>query len=185
MGKPRPRTPGGDVVELGESILGAWETSHRTTVFLVKELPSTLWRAHVPEVPRRTIRSIAAHIHNCRRNWIATLGEGRRIAVPGRVDPFRVRQKDLVTALNRSGDGLRRVIEAALDHGGTLPTPPHYVWRNLPLDASHVLCYFVAHEGHHRGQIVLAARQLGHRLPVSITGGLWDWSRRVKEARAR
>ena len=170
-------------MNLSEHILGAWETNHRTTAFLVKELPRALWGANVPEVPRRSIRSIAAHIHNCRRNWIRTLGEGQRIAPPNRVDPFRVRQNELLTALDRSGAGMRRLLQLGLDHGGTLPMPPHYAWRNLPLDVPHVLSYFVAHEGHHRGQIVLVARQLGHPLPVSITGGLWAWSRRVKEAR--
>jgi len=41
----------------------------------------------------------------------------------------------------------------------------------------------VAHEGHHRGQIVLLARQTGHRLPGEITAGLWQWSQRAKEAK--
>jgi uncharacterized damage-inducible protein DinB len=47
----------------------------------------------------------------------------------------------------------------------------------------HVLAYFVAHEGHHRGQIVLVARQLGHRLPLAVTDGLWQWTKRAAEAR--
>jgi DinB family len=38
------------------------------------------------------------------------------------------------------------------------------------------------HEGHHRGQIVMLARQLGHRLPVEITGGLWHFAKRSTEA---
>jgi uncharacterized damage-inducible protein DinB len=46
------------------------------------------------------------------------------------------------------------------------------------------LTYFVAHEGHHRGQIVMLARQLGYRLPVEITGGLWHFTKRSKEARS-
>jgi uncharacterized damage-inducible protein DinB len=67
------------------------------------------------------------------------------------------------------------------DRGGRIPTSSAYTWRNLPLDVGHVLTYFVAHEGHHRGQIVMLARQLGYRLPVEITGGLWHFSKRSKE----
>jgi uncharacterized damage-inducible protein DinB len=41
----------------------------------------------------------------------------------------------------------------------------------------------VAHEAHHRGQIVLVARALGHRLPSAVTGGLWQWTKRAAEAK--
>jgi uncharacterized damage-inducible protein DinB len=65
----------------------------------------------------------------------------------------------------------------------SIPPTPVYVWRNLPLDVGHVLTYFVAHEGHHRGQLVLVARQLGHRLPKDVANGLWLWSKRSVEGR--
>jgi uncharacterized damage-inducible protein DinB len=42
----------------------------------------------------------------------------------------------------------------------------------------HVLTYFVAHEAHHRGQIVMVARQTGHRLPRAVIDGLWQWKGR-------
>jgi uncharacterized damage-inducible protein DinB len=42
---------------------------------------------------------------------------------------------------------------------------------------AHVLTYFVAHEAHHRGQIVMVARQTGHRLPVKTISALWQWKR--------
>jgi uncharacterized damage-inducible protein DinB len=70
------------------------------------------------------------------------------------------------------------------DRGGAIPASSSYSWRNLPLDVGHVLTYFVAHEGHHRGQIVMLARQLGYRLPAEITGGLWQWSKRAQEAQS-
>jgi hypothetical protein len=67
--------------------------------------------------------------------------------------------------------------------GGNVPPSKGYVWRNLSLDVPHVLAYFVAHEGHHRGQIVMLARQLGHRLPAEVAAGLWQWTQRSREAR--
>jgi uncharacterized damage-inducible protein DinB len=45
----------------------------------------------------------------------------------------------------------------------------------------HFLSYFVAHEAHHRGQLCMLARQLGHRLPAEVTGGLWQWKKRSRE----
>jgi hypothetical protein len=99
------------------------------------------------------------------------------------VDAARVSRRDLVPALRRSGRGIHELLVLGLEQGGTIPTPSTYVWRNLPLDVGHVLTYFVAHEAHHRGQIVMAARALGHRLPPEVVNGLWQWTTRSREVR--
>jgi len=70
---------------------------------------------------------------------------------------------------------MEALLELGFAAGGTLPPSKGYVWRNLPLDVGHVLAYFVAHEAHHRGQIVMLARQLDQRLPAAVTNGLWWW----------
>jgi hypothetical protein len=102
--------------------------------------------------------------------------------VPKSVDRHKVTPKDLIPALQLSGNGILSLLEFGCDHGGTIPASSAYVWRNLPLDVGHVLGYFIAHEGHHRGQIVMLARQLGHRLPAEVTNGLWHWVKRSREA---
>jgi uncharacterized damage-inducible protein DinB len=124
---------------------------------------------------------IAGHIHNARCTWIKTLGEEHGITVPGNVDRHKVRTKALISALERSSKGISSLLKFGFDHGGSIPATTAYGWRNLPLDVGHVLGYFIAHEGHHRGQIVMLARQLGYRLPVEVTGGLWHWSKRSQE----
>jgi uncharacterized damage-inducible protein DinB len=153
----------------------------RVTIYLVEQLPDVLWDAGIPGSPRRTIRMVASHIHNGRCMWIKTLGKPHGIAVPAAVDRHRVTRSQLVGALKRSGRGIAGLLALGLEHEGQIPPTPAYVWRNLPLDVGHVLAYFVAHEGHHRGQIVLVARQLGHRLPDSVRNGLWQWNKRAAE----
>jgi uncharacterized damage-inducible protein DinB len=166
-----------------EKLLDAWRTNNRVTMFLVEHLPRELWAATVPGAPRKSVRMIAGHIHNARCRWIKTLGSEHGLGLPQQVDRHKVSPKELLTALRRSSRGMIELLTLGLDHGGVLPDSSSYVWRNLPLDIPHVLIYFVAHEAHHRGQIVMLARQLGHRLPVEITGGLWHFAKRSKESR--
>lgn len=162
-------------------VLDAWKTNNRVTVFLVERLPSEVWNAPVPGMPRRTVQMIAGHLHNARCMWIKTLGAEHGIKLPHSVDRYNVKPKSLIKALGQSSRGIIGLLRLGFENGGTIPSSRAYVWRNLPLDVGHVLTYFVAHEGHHRGQIVMIARQLGSRLPVEVTGGLWHFSRRSKE----
>ena len=171
-------------VDLSATLIDSWKTNSRVTEYLVEHVPDELWEAAVPGAPRRTIRMIGGHLHNSRRSWIRTLGQEHGIAVPAAVDSRKVTRRQLLVSLKRSGRGIAALLELGFANGGNLPPSRRYVWRNLPLDVPHVLSYFVAHEGHHRGQIVLLARQLGHRLPSGITSGLWHWTTRVREARA-
>jgi len=168
-------------LDLRETMLAAWRTNNRVTVFLLEHLPDELWGGKVPGAPRRTVRMIAGHIHNARCMWIKMLGRRHGIRAPKNVSRHTVTRRQLVSALERSSDGILELLELGINQGGRIPASG-VAWLNLPVDVVHVLAYLVAHEGHHRGQIVLLARQTGHRLPIEITGGLWQWSKRAKEA---
>lgn len=41
------------------------------------------------------------------------------------------------------------------------------------------------HDAHHRGQICMLSRQLGHRLPNQVGFGMWEWNKRRQEAGAK
>ena len=161
-----------------ESLIAAWRTNNRVTTYLIENLPSELWAENVPGVPRRTIRTIAAHLHNSRCGWIKSLGARHGISVPSRVDLRTVRPPELLHALSRSSEGIIELIRLGAERGGSVP-PAH--WQNFPTDLVHFLNYFVAHEAHHRGQLILIARQLGHRLPREVVDGLWQWKTRSRE----
>jgi uncharacterized damage-inducible protein DinB len=159
-------------------LIAAWRTNDRATVLLVEHLPFALWSRQVPGIPRLTVGMIAAHIHNSRCRWIKSLGASHGVEVPQLVNLRRVRPAELVKALSRSSEGMVRLIELGMAHGGRLPRA---TWQNFPTDLHHFLSYFAAHEGHHRGQLCMVARQLGQRLPRAIAGGVWQWTRLSRE----
>lgn len=159
-------------------LIDAWRTSHRVTVYLVENLPAELWSMNVPASPRRTFRTIAAHIHNTRCMWIKMIGASHGVKVPRLVDARKVTPSQLSRALERSSEGMIALIRLGVARGGTIPPA---AWQNFPTDLVHFLSYFVAHEAHHRGQLCMLARQLGHRLPAEVTAGLWQWKKRARE----
>jgi uncharacterized damage-inducible protein DinB len=165
-------------VSEGRALIAAWETNNRVTVYLIKNLPAELWSMKIPGSSRRTVGAIAVHIHNARCMWIKMIGARHGVVVPQSVDVRSINSSELLRALRQSSRGMIDLIKLATTRGGSIPPA---AWQNFPTDVVHFLNYFVAHEAHHRGQLCMLARQLGHRLPTEVTAGLWQWKTRSKE----
>ncbi|HXI20045.1 MAG TPA: DinB family protein [Gemmatimonadales bacterium] len=172
-------------LELYDLIVPAWQTNARVTADLVRALPVPIYRAPIPGFPRRTVRAMAVHLHNSRCRWLRTLGQPLGIRVPRLVDADREGKPALVRALHDSARGMTELLARACQRDGRLPATSTYVWRNLALDVGHILTYFVGHEAHHRGQLILVARQLGHPIPKGPRDRLWWWKPAQGRARGR
>ena len=167
-----------------ESILDAWHVNNRAMTFLVGNFPGDIWPAALADFPRKTIRSIAAHVHNVRCQWLKSLAKSAGFRPPRRVDPRTVTPRALAAALEASNKEMIRLFEAGIENGGDFPgVSSKFIWGAMPRNAILFLAYAISHESHHRGQILLLARALGHRLPSSLVGGLWQWSSRLRECR--
>lgn len=164
-----------------EAILSTWKTNNRTTIYLVDCIPEDLWNMKIPGLPRKTIGTIAAHIHNARCMWIKMTGKGEIVEVPERVNLRQADCREVLGGLRNSGRIMSELLKACIDNGGKLPFTP--AWLNFPNDVVHFLSYFVAHESHHRGQLILLARQFNQKLPEEVTDGVWQWKKRLKEVK--
>lgn len=165
-------------------VLDAWCINARVTSLLVRSLPLAVWALALPRTPRRTVRSVAAHLHNCRRLWVQSLGKGSSISIPPRVDQRTVSRRDLLKALRLSEQAIHRMLLAGQVNHGRMPgVASAFVYGAMPRDVILLAGYALSHEAHHRGQLVMMARELGHPLPTEAVTGLWQWSSRLREAR--
>jgi len=160
-------------------LLAAWQTSNRVTEFFFENLPNELWNEKIPGASRKTIRMVAGHIHNARCMWIKMIGKNYGITPPKGVDRRLIKRASLLSALKKSNNTMIKLINIGLAQNGTLGVD--VPWMNMPPDVTHFICYMIAHEAHHRGQIILVARSLGHRLRPEVTNGIWQWKKRHKE----
>ncbi|WP_428236670.1 DinB family protein [Gracilimonas sp.] len=159
---------------LSESIIKTWKTGNRITSYLIENIPDDVWTESVPGYQQKTVRMIAGHLHNSRCMWLKTEGDKAPITLPEHVDRYNVTKEELLKALKVSSREILKLLEFYISLEKNIP--------GFALDAVHFLTYLISHEAHHRGQIIMVSRQLGHKLPEEVTYGVWKWSKRAKES---
>ena len=127
----------------------------------------------------RTIAAMFAHLHNCRLTWLKN--SAPHLECPAPLDPYRCTIKQASAAHSRSGMQCLRMLEDALsaDPKRRVTKFSRGSWApEWPASAA-MFAYMFSHEGHHRGQILMLAHQLGYRLPQE---GIWQWDKLWKQA---
>lgn len=168
MPKTSKESTNGNYVEhLPASLLNAFQINNRINLYLLENLPAEAWTAKPPEGKGRTVAAIVAHMHNVRVMWLKACGAQR---VPEQLDRASVSPAQASQAVNESCEALSEIIQHALATDGRV--------KGFKPDVAGFLGYLIAHDAHHRGQITMLARQLGHPLPKQAMFGMWEWGRR-------
>lgn len=154
-----------------DALLKAYSASARVNQYLIERLHPTVWRARSPLPKGRTIAALVAHIHNCGLRYLERTAPGVR--VPAELDRHRVTPAQAARALRAKRNAVLGIVGAALRDDRRIV--------GFPYDAAGYLTYYMAHDAHHRGQIVLQARLLGHPISQKTMSGMWQWNPRAKE----
>ncbi len=151
--------------QLPLALLNVFDTNNRINHYLIDNLPPEAWQAKPDK--GRTIAAIVAHMHNVRVMWLkATKAD----EIPEQMDRATVTPSQALRALESSREALSLVISRALEGDGRI--------KGFRPDVAGFLGYLISHDAHHRGQIAMLARQLGHPLPQKAMFGMWEWGSR-------
>ncbi|HVM43967.1 MAG TPA: DinB family protein [Gemmatimonadales bacterium] len=159
-------------LDLGSALLSALATSERINQYLLDGLPEAAWRAETPG-EGRSIAAVVSHLHNTRLMWLKVAAKGAKI--PAQLDRLKVTRAQASKALAASHAAVAKLVESSLASNGRI--------KNFPPDVAAFVAYLLSHDAHHRGQICMLARQVGHRLPNAVIFGMWEWNKRRQEAR--
>jgi uncharacterized damage-inducible protein DinB len=151
-----------------DALLNAFEINDRINQYVIDSLPTEAWRAEPPQGKGREVAAMVAHMHNVRVMWLKASAKGSKI--PDQLDRYTVTPAQAKKALEQSRAALSAVLKVALAGDGRV--------RGFKPDAAAFFGYLIAHDAHHRGQIAMLARQVGHPLPQKAMFGMWEWGTR-------
>jgi uncharacterized damage-inducible protein DinB len=148
-----------------DSLIAAFSTNNRLNEYLLKAVPDAAWRAEPPNGKGRTIAAIFSHMHNVRGMWLKVAAKGTEI--PEKLERDKCTKAEVEEALDQSWRALETVLQQSLSSDGRI--------KGFKPDAGGFLGYLLAHDAHHRGQISMLARQVGHPISQAAMFGMWEW----------
>jgi uncharacterized damage-inducible protein DinB len=160
-------------IALGEALVQSLAVNERINQYLLENLDDEAWRADPPGGKGRTVAAIVAHVHNVRHMWLSAAATNTGIVLPEKVDRSVLTKAQAGKALAKSHAALSALVRQSIEGDGRI--------RDFRPDVVNFVGYVIAHEAHHRGQVTMLARQVGHPLPQKAGFGMWEWGSRWKE----
>jgi uncharacterized damage-inducible protein DinB len=171
------------LAEIRDSLLETYACNDAMNQLILTEVDPRAWRAEPPgkKGSGRTIAAIFAHLHNCRLNWLKNSAPHLRRPAP--LDPDRCTIKQAAAAHRMSGAQCVCMLTDALSASANRRVTKFSrgSWAQVWPAGATMFAYMFSHEAHHRGQILMLAHQLGHRV-LDKTPGVWHWEKLWKQA---
>jgi uncharacterized damage-inducible protein DinB len=160
------------LLDFKKSLLESFDVNEKANQLLLSNISEAAWKADSPTGKGRCIADIAAHIHHVRLMWLSAADKTAK--VPAKLDSETATREQVQAALKASAAAIGKLLTTALeDPSGKVP--------NFRPDVVNFVGYMIAHDSHHRGQIAMLARQVGHPVPPKVAFGLWEWGTLWKE----
>ena len=162
---------------LENQILETWRIHQRSTIFLIENISDAALQATLSTHGGRDVARQLAHVHNVRAWRLEAFSKkiGQKLTEFAKGEsPVK---KALLEAFAQSGEVMEKYIRQAIENGGTV--------SNFKRGVVPMIGYYISHEAHHRGHILLTMKQSGHKLPDTLKWNIWEWNKIIKRVWGR
>jgi uncharacterized damage-inducible protein DinB len=165
-------------IQIGRAAVRMFAANDRMNQVLIEHLDPAAWNAK-PTGKVRTIAAIFTHMHNVRTKWVRLTAP--HLKIPAQLNRTQCTPQQARAGLKESAARCAEMLAEALGGGGRVEKFHRDGWAKPWPAGPEMLCYMIAHEAHHRGQVCMLAHQLGFPLPMAVTSGIWNWEKLWKE----
>ena len=152
-----------------DDLVEVWRTNSRINTRLLDQIDEAGLRCTLSKRGGRTVARQFGHLHYVRiyhlKHRAKALAAGAKLFAT-EDEPSR---KALLQALDDSALRIERWIRLACEGAPGVRKFKRGLVQNV--------AYLVAHESHHRGNILLTLKQCGHPVESTTRYAIWDWDR--------
>ena len=152
-----------------DQLLDTWQIHHKMNLLLMDNITDAGMQKTLSTRGGRTVYLQLVHMHNVRMQWLEICAKDifKKYKVLDKEAPFD--QKALRKAFEDSAKGIGELLSRSWDEGGKV--------KGFKKGVIPMLGYFISHESHHRGSILLTLKQCGEKIPDPVKWGLWEWGK--------
>lgn len=152
-----------------EQLLRTWRIHHNMNMLLIDNITDTGMQKTLSARGGRTVYLQWVHIHNVRMTWLEVCAKDIFKKYKPLAKEAQFDRKFLKKALNDSFDAIEELLSRSWDDDGKV--------KGFKKGVIPLLGYFISHESHHRGNILLTLKQSAEKIPDAVKWGLWEWGK--------
>ena len=152
-----------------DQLLEAWRIHHKMNNLLIDNITDDGMQATLSVRGGRTVYQQWVHIDNVRMQWLGICAKdiSKQSSTLNKEEGFD--RKLLKKTLDESAAGIEELLSRSWENAGKV--------KGFKKGVIPMLAYFISHESHHRGNILLTLKQSGEKIPDTVKWGLWEWGK--------